>query len=100
MSRMSGETIEWRIYVDRYGEDGLRFSWVDDYKLQARWLGDEVVIQGDAAGLETLARHLLALAQDGVPSGFHSHLESGIGLETGSCGLVLEREDDPAEYGP
>jgi len=41
-----------------------------------------------------LARHLLTLAQDGIPDGHHIHLEATTGLEDGSVGLVLERDDD------
>ena len=61
-------------------------------------MGTEVVIEGNAEGLETLARHLLTLAQPGVPSGSHLHLEDSNGLEDGSLALVLDREDDLAEY--
>ncbi|MFE7393101.1 hypothetical protein [Streptomyces sp. NPDC057582] len=46
------------------------------------------------AAQETLAGHLLTLAQDGTPDGAHLHLEENNGLEQGSVGLVLERCDD------
>lgn len=53
-----------------------------------------MVVEANAAGLKTLAGHLLTLAQDGTPDGTHLHLEEGNGLEAGSVGLVLERCDD------
>ncbi|WP_449334169.1 Imm32 family immunity protein [Streptomyces lateritius] len=59
-----------------------------------RYLGGEVVIEANAAGLRTLAGHLLVLAGDGVSDGSHLHLEDSNGLEDGSVGLVLERSDD------
>lgn len=71
----------------------LRFSWDDDARIEVRNLGGEVVIEANAAGLRTLAGHLLVLAGEGVPDGAHLHLEDSNGLEDGSVGLVLERSD-------
>ncbi|MET9692043.1 hypothetical protein ABZY81_26760 [Streptomyces sp. NPDC006514] len=70
------------------------FTWEADARIEVRSLGREVVIEANAAGLRTLAAHLLVLAGDGVPDGSHLHLEDGNGLEEGSVGLVLERCDD------
>lgn len=70
------------------------FTWDEDARIEVRNLGGEVVVEANAAGLRTLAGHLLTLAQDGVPDGSHLHLEDGNGLEDGSVGLVLERSDD------
>ncbi|MFI9004936.1 hypothetical protein [Streptomyces sp. NPDC053541] len=73
---------------------GLRFSWDADARIEVRNLGTEVVIEANAAGLRTLAGHLLVLAGEGVPDGSHLHLEDGTGLEGGSVGLVLERSGE------
>ncbi|MET9346799.1 Imm32 family immunity protein [Streptomyces termitum] len=73
---------------------GLVFVWDEDARIEVRGLGSEVVIEANAAGLRTLAGHLLVLAGDGVPDGAHLHLEDGNGLEEGSVGLVLERSDE------
>ncbi|MFD8641810.1 hypothetical protein ACFV14_16095 [Streptomyces zaomyceticus] len=73
---------------------GLRFSWDADARIEVRNLGTEVVIEANAAGLRTLAGHLLVLAGDGVPDGAHLHLEDSNGLEDGSVGLVLERDEE------
>lgn len=70
------------------------FTWDGEARIEVRNLGREVVIEANAAGLRTLAGHLLTLARDGVPDGSHLHLEDGNGLEDGSVGLVLERGDD------
>lgn len=72
----------------------LRFSWDADARIEVRNLGSEIVIEANAAGLRTLARHLLVLAGEGVPDGTHLHLDDGNGLEEGSAGLVLERSDE------
>ncbi|WP_329623715.1 hypothetical protein OG357_27630 [Streptomyces sp. NBC_01255] len=73
---------------------GLVFTWDADARIEVRGLGGEVVIEANAAGLRTLAGHLLVLAGDGVPDGAHLHLEDSNGLEDGSVGLVLERSDE------
>ncbi|MFG3493932.1 hypothetical protein [Streptomyces sp. NPDC047928] len=70
------------------------FTWDEDARIEVRHLGGEVVVEANAAGLRTLAGHLLVLARDGVPAGSHLHLEDGNGLEGGSVGLVLERGDE------
>ncbi|MFM9370219.1 hypothetical protein [Streptomyces sp. Da 82-17] len=72
---------------------GLVFTWAEGARIQVRDLGGEVVVEANAAGLRTLAGHLLALAGDGVPDGAHLHLEDSNGLDEGSVGLVLERSD-------
>ncbi|MFI8446718.1 Imm32 family immunity protein [Streptomyces erythrochromogenes] len=69
------------------------FTWEEDARIEVRNLGSEVVIEANAAGLRTLASHLLVLAKEGVPDGSHLHLEDSNGLEDGSVGLVLERSD-------
>ncbi|MEU6166397.1 Imm32 family immunity protein [Streptomyces tanashiensis] len=73
---------------------GLRFTWDADARIEVRNLGSEVVIEANAAGLRTLAGHLLVLAGEGVPDGAHLHLEDSNGLEDGSVALVLERSDE------
>ncbi|MGW2559473.1 Imm32 family immunity protein [Streptomyces sp. NPDC001514] len=70
------------------------FAWEDDARIEVRNLGGEIVIEANAAGLRTLAGHLLTLAEDGTPDGTHLHLEESNGLEEGSAALVLERCDE------
>ncbi|MEH0544950.1 hypothetical protein QA802_18225 [Streptomyces sp. B21-105] len=70
------------------------FTWEEGSRIEVRNLGGEIVIEANAAGLKTLAGHLLTLAQDSTPDGAHLHLEENHGLEEGSVGLVLERSDD------
>ncbi|MCY9785258.1 hypothetical protein KIK06_15350 [Nocardiopsis sp. EMB25] len=70
------------------------FTWEDDARIEVRNLGSEIVIEANAAGLRTLAGHLMTLAEDGTPDGAHLHLEERNGLEEGSAGLVLERCDE------
>lgn len=70
------------------------FRWEDDAGINVRVSGAEVVIEANAAGLRTLAGHLLTLAQDGTPDGAHLHLDAANGLVEASVSLVLERDDE------
>ncbi|MFJ9870915.1 hypothetical protein [Streptomyces sp. NPDC101165] len=70
------------------------FTWGEGARIEVRNLGEEIVVEANAAGLKTLAGHLLTLAQDGTPDGTHLHLEENNGLAEGSVSLVLERCDD------
>jgi hypothetical protein len=70
------------------------FDWEDDAEINVRVLGGEVVIEANAAGLRTLASHLLTLAQDGTPDGSHLHLEAANGLAEESVSLILERDEE------
>ncbi|MEV7178588.1 hypothetical protein [Kitasatospora sp. NPDC093679] len=70
------------------------FGWEENAQISVRKAGAEVVVAANATGLRTLARHLLTLAEGGTPDGSHLHLEDGNGLEAGSVGLILERDDE------
>lgn len=62
-------------------ERGLRLIWQMGYELRAMTDGRELVISGNAAGLRSLAQHLLTLAMVEVPVGVHAHMEPGLELE-------------------
>jgi len=72
-------------------KEGMTFTWVDGFEIEVRQDGDAVHIRANAAGLTSLAQHLMTLAQIGVPSGNHVHLDSGRELEDGSLDLIIER---------
>lgn len=72
----------------------MRFSWDEDAAIHVVDAGGEIIVRANCDGLRTLARHLLTLAQDGVPEGAHLHLDDSAGLEPGSLAIVLERDDE------
>ena len=53
----------------------------------------EFVIRADSNGLRLLAGHLLALAQEGVPTGMHLHYDPGAPLADDSASFAFERID-------
>ncbi len=54
----------------------------------------ETVIRANRNGLIALAKTLLTLAQDNVPSGSHVHFDEYNFLEDGSSELILVRWDN------
>jgi hypothetical protein len=75
---------------------GVGTWWEDDTILRAEvWESPEktVVISGNPAGLVSLARHLLTLAQESVPDGRHLDFDTYCGwLEEGSAAIRIEVE--------
>ena len=72
-------------------EKGITTDWDHGFTILVRVDNGEVVIAGNSAGLRSLARHLLVLAQDSTPTGHHIHLDDSTSLEDGSNDLVLEK---------
>jgi hypothetical protein len=71
----------------------IQAEWEPDYRLSVTVDDGEVRIRANRDGLVSLAKHLLTLAQDGVPSGSHVHYDPGGSLEDDSTPLVVERAE-------
>ena len=85
------------VNIASYGPNfGVRTWWEDGAALRAEvWDEPErtVVISGNSAGLRSLARHLLTLAQRQVPDGRHLDFDSyGGSLSEDSLAIRLEVE--------
>lgn len=72
-------------------QQGVRLDWDDGFTIDVQTFHNEVVIRANGAGLTSLARHLLELAQPNVLPGTHFHLDSSASLEDGSFALIVER---------
>ena len=72
-------------------EKGFAFNWSDGFKIDLSVEGNEVLIKANHAGLESLANHLLNLAQSHVPVGHHFHLDEYNSLENGPLELIIEK---------
>ena len=75
---------------------GTRLDWEAGASVRARVAGGRAVIEGNAAGLRSLARVLLTLAGAGVADGTPVRLSDRVGLRRGSAELVLERREASA----
>jgi hypothetical protein len=88
-------SVKCEISVPDYSpEQGIRLEWEPNFAIDAQVIRGEVVLRANSAGLRSLARHLLELAQPNVPPGCHIHLDPSTGLEDGSSPLIIERIAD------
>jgi hypothetical protein len=58
-----------------------------------------MVLSANAAGLVSLARHLLTLAQSSVSAGSHIHYDAPNLLEEGSRELIIGKLADDGSWG-
>jgi hypothetical protein len=72
-------------------EHGIRTEWEYGFNISSHIDDGSAIIKANRAGLVSLARHLLVLAQPEVPSGAHIHLDESNSLEDGSCELIIEK---------
>ena len=70
---------------------GLQLSWESNYVIEVKKEENEVMIIANNEGLLSLAKHLLTLAQEEVPSGSHIHLDQYNSLESESIDLIIEK---------
>ena len=83
--------MNWDLDTEPYDSThGIRLRWDDDAQIAFKG-GAVGTLRCNQAGLVTFARHLLTLAQDGVPVGSHLHLDSSNGLADGSSEIIVER---------
>ena len=69
----------------------MEFKWEDGFTIDTRIEEDgAIVVSANAAGLQSLANHFLALADD-VTKGAHFHLDEFNSLEGHSVELIVEK---------
>ena len=82
----------YRIEVTDYNrEAGLSLIWEKGYELSCLYKDNCIQITANNEGLITLARHLLSLAQNDIPSGYHIQLDELNGLNEGSTEIIIEK---------
>jgi hypothetical protein len=82
-----------QIEIPEYQGKGLSYIWDPDFIISTEIdrNSQTVIIKANQAGLTSLARHLLTLAQPKVPIGFHHHFDENNPLEVGSISLIVEK---------
>jgi hypothetical protein len=82
--------MEILINISEYNpETGFKFLWEDGFKISTDVEANKIVLFANKAGLISMAKHLLSLAQDEYYSGYHFHLDEYNSLEEGSVELVI-----------
>ena len=79
-------------YVPKYGP-GFTFAWEPLYVIKCRLEGDSAVIEANRAGLISLARHLLELADEDAKEYTHFHLDQCNSLEKDSAEIIVVKRD-------
>jgi hypothetical protein len=84
--------VEFRYVPPTYAPDtGIKVEWEAGFWIDLRVVDGDVLLRANPAGLVSLAKQLLTLAQQGVPAGSHIHYDAGEELEDDSVPLILER---------
>lgn len=60
----------------------------DNFTISAQIIDNAICLKANAAGLISLAKHCLTLAQAEVPKGHHVHYDESNSLEEGSNELM------------
>lgn len=79
------------VEIPEYSGEGFRHEWEDGVEIETKIMDGEIVISANKAGLISLAKQLLTLAQDSVPVHHHFHLDEYNALEEGSAHLIMEK---------
>lgn len=84
--------MEIKLNIPEYSKSsGFKYSWEDGFVIKADVIDDSVTISANRAGLISLAKQLLTLAQETTPVGCHLHLDEYNSLEEGSLELMIEK---------
>ncbi|WP_020559815.1 Imm32 family immunity protein [Thiofilum flexile] len=75
-----------------HSDDGFKYEWENGFYIETTIDESVFLIKANKAGLISLANHLLGLAQEEVPLGFHLHFDENNSLEDGSTELIFEKK--------
>jgi hypothetical protein len=77
-------------------EEGYGSAWEPGFKISTQVYtslqeGHTMIIHANRAGLISLARYFLMLAQQNIPVGEHYHFDDYNSLEKGSVELIIDK---------
>ena len=81
------------IDVPSYTENGFACEWEDGFAIQCTIDEFGVRIEANKEGLISLARHLLALAEENVPEYAHFHLDEFNSLNDNSREITVVKRN-------
>lgn len=86
--------MNFEVDIIKYDETkGIQFEWEKGFRISTDVRNNEILIKANSAGLISLAKQLLTLAQDEVPFGDHIHLDEYNSLEEDSVDLIIEKSN-------
>lgn len=84
--------MEITIEIPKYDPDkGITYKWTDGFEIQAVIDRGKILILANKEGLISLSNHLLNLAQEEIPSGYHLHFDEYNSLEDGAVDIIIEK---------
>jgi hypothetical protein len=84
--------MEIKIEIPNYSDsNGIKYKWENGFEIEVKIINGVINIVANKAGLQSLANHLLNLAQDEVPISHHLHFDVNNSLENGSSDLIIEK---------
>lgn len=84
--------MEIKLEVPRYDPNsGIKYKWENDFEIEAKYHEGCIQLIANKAGLISLANHLLNLAQDDIPLGYHLHFDEYNSLKSGSTDLIIQK---------
>ena len=72
-------------------EKGITYQWLDGAEIRTVIDNGKILILANRDGLISLANHMLNLAQETIPRGYHMHFDEFNSLEEGSIDLIIEK---------
>ncbi|PUZ24225.1 hypothetical protein GA0116948_107194 [Chitinophaga costaii] len=82
-----------KIEVPSYDPNkGIEYKWESGFEIEAKIQDGVIKITANKEGLVSLGNHLLNLAQDDIPSGYHLHFDEYNSLDEGSSELVVQKK--------
>ncbi|HET7117500.1 MAG TPA: hypothetical protein VFI29_13465 [Hanamia sp.] len=73
-------------------KNGISYNWKNGFEIETKIQSGEIIIIANREGLISLANHLLNLAQDDIPSGYHMHFDENNSLEAGSTEIIIQKK--------
>lgn len=78
-------------FEDYDANSGILYETDSLMKVSIHSSGEECILSANKEGLMALAKSLVKLAQENVPSGSHFHLDYPIFMEEDSKDLIIEK---------
>lgn len=85
--------MEIKLEVPEYHpNNGLTYKWENGFDIETKIKEGVIILIANKEGLLSLANHLLNLAQEKIPSGYHLHFDEHNSLEEGSVELIIQKK--------